>query len=219
MHDANDENLLHQIREKIMKIYGELELAIDFVPTYTPGQACLVRYHVDKRFYRGIIQELTKDDEYIVQFIDYGNVESVKVPELLPYAPFPKLPRLAHKYRIEGICAKTENGVYTTDVLDIIHVTIVEKIVSVRVSSSQLKNPVKLCSMRLGNIDVAQYLITAGHVQRGVSITSRSKPQKESDNSKPKRKPIDYNKLTMDTDDTLDEALLQVKADKMVSLY
>ncbi|XP_054728957.1 uncharacterized protein LOC129237971 [Anastrepha obliqua] len=210
LHDANDEDLLNEMRAHFMKIYSEYQLPNAFVPTYTPGQGCLVRYHVDKRLYRGIIQELKKDD-YIVQFIDYGNVESVKYQDLYPFAPYPKLPRIAHKYRIGGICAKADNGVYTTDVLDIIHVTIVEKLVSVRVAAAELQKPIKACSMRLSKMDVAEYLIEGGHVLRETAQGRRTiKPQHK------KLKPFANMELTTDNDDDADgadKALPDIKAD------
>nr|XP_036213768.1 uncharacterized protein LOC106620044 [Bactrocera oleae] len=200
LHDANDKALLQHIRERIMKTYGNYELPTTFVPIYTPDQACLVRYHVDKRLYRGIVQKKKKDD-FIVQFIDYGNVESVKLHDLLPFAPFPKLPRIAHKYRIEGIRAKSVDGVYTTDVLDIIHVTVVEKLVSIRVAISELQNPIKACSMRVGNMDVAEYLISAGHVERDVLLSDRSHKKKVRDKLKPSYKDL---KVIVDIESTTD---------------
>ncbi|XP_049303754.1 RING finger protein 17 [Bactrocera dorsalis] len=223
LHDAYDKDLLKHLREIIMKTYGEYEMPTTSIPVYTPGQACLVRYHVDKRLYRGIVQKKKKDD-FIVQFIDYGNVESVKLHDLLPFAPFPKLPRIANKYRIEGIRAKSTDGVYTTDVLDIIHVTVVEKLVSIRVASAELQNPIKACSMRLGNMDVAEYLISGGHVERDILRSDRSH-KKNKKNTRDKFKPS-YRDLkamadiesTTDNNDELtneDKALPVIEADKM----
>ncbi|XP_011192640.2 uncharacterized protein LOC105218629 [Zeugodacus cucurbitae] len=219
LHDANDEALLKLIRERIMKTYGEYKLPTTFVPIYTVGQACLVRYHVDKRFYRGIIQKRKKED-FIVQFIDYGNVESVQSSDLLPFAPFPKLQRIAHKYRIEGIRAKSEGGVYTTDVLDIIHVTVVEKLVSIRVAATELQNSIKACNMRLGNMDVAEYLIGAGHVERDTLLIAGSQ-NKKGDKFNPCYKNL---KTMLDIESTTDKigeltneyrALPIMEADKM----
>lgn len=222
LHDANDEAILNEIREIIMKTYGEYQLPKSFVPIYTPGQACLVRYHVDKRFYRGIVQKRKKND-FIVQFIDYGNMESVKPHELLPFAPLPKLPRIAHKYRIEGIRAKSENGAYTTDVLDIIHVTVVEKLVSIRVATEELQNPIKACNMRLGNMDVAEYLISAGHVERDTFLSCRSQKKKVENKFKPSYKELKTKADIESTTDNIneltneDKALPIMEADKMVS--
>ncbi|XP_017484625.1 PREDICTED: uncharacterized protein LOC108373273, partial [Rhagoletis zephyria] len=221
LHDANDEDLLNEMRAKIMKIYGEYQLPKDFVAMYTPGQGCLVRYHVDTRLYRGIIQE-EKTDGYVVQFIDYGNVESVKYQDLRPFAPFPKLPRLAHKYRIEGICAKSNDGAYTTDVLDFIHVTVVEKLVSIRVEPGELLKPIKSCNMRLGNMDVAEYLVNSGHVQRVTSATRPAYKNKESNMGKEQESQLKQlanigMATNNDEDDAVDKVMHNVKADKMVS--
>lgn len=162
LHEADDNKFLEKITKKLTETYSSIEPpSVNCL--YSIDQACVVKYHVDSKYYRGIIREnINSDLEWGVQFIDYGNVESVAPKDLRPYAPFPNLPALASKYVIDGIKPKCGAEKFTVGELDQMHALLVTKFVSIRINSNELHKAVKRCSMRLGGSDVAENFITRG---------------------------------------------------------
>ncbi|XP_046805839.1 RING finger protein 17 isoform X1 [Lucilia cuprina] len=162
LHEADDKNFLEKITKKLTETYGPIEPpSKDY--RFAIDQGCVVKYHVDSKYYRGIITaDINAEHEWTVQFIDYGNVETVEVKDLRPYAPFPNLPALASKYIIDGIKPKDGAVKFTVGELDQMHAMLVTKFISIRIHASQLQNNIKRCNMYLGAIDVGNLIIERG---------------------------------------------------------
>ncbi|XP_065371738.1 uncharacterized protein qin isoform X2 [Calliphora vicina] len=162
LHEAGDKKFLDKITKKLTDTYGPVEPPSNEY-RFAIDQACVVKYHVDAKYYRGIITaDMNSEREWSVQFIDYGNVEMVGVKDLRPYAPFPNLPAMATKYIIDGIKPKGGAAKFNIGELDQMHAMLVTKFVSIRIQSTELQNKIKRCSMRLGAIDVAGDIINRG---------------------------------------------------------
>lgn len=162
LHEADDKKFLEKITKKLTETYGPIQPpANDY--RFIIDQACLVKYHVDGKFYRGIItQDMNAQCEWGVRFIDYGNDELVETKDLRPYAPFPNLPAMASKYIIDGIKPKHGAAKFNTDELDQIHAMIVTKFVSIRIQPTELHMNIKRCNMHLGAKDVGTEIIERG---------------------------------------------------------
>ncbi|XP_075147312.1 tudor domain-containing protein qin isoform X2 [Haematobia irritans] len=167
LHEADDKSFLEKISKIISDNFEHLEEPPeDYM--YNVNQPCVARYHLDSKCYRAMIHKdgQNKKGEWNVRFLDYGNIELVEPENLRPYAPFPNLPSIANKYTPIGIQANSNDGKYSTDDLDQMHGFIVGKFVSVRLSESQLKCPIKRCTMRIGTVDVASAFIEKGWARK-----------------------------------------------------
>ncbi|XP_037806449.1 RING finger protein 17 isoform X1 [Lucilia sericata] len=162
LHEADDKKFLEKITKKLTETYGPIEPpSKDY--RFAIDQACVVKYHVDSKYYRGIITaDMNAEREWTVQFIDYGNVETVELKDLRPYAPFPNLPALASKYIIDGIKPKDGAVKFNVGELDQMHAMLVTKFISIRIHPSQLQKEIKRCNLYLGAIDVGNLIIERG---------------------------------------------------------
>lgn len=177
LHEAEDKQLLETMSSIISKNYNNLpEPDADY--EYTIGQPVIARYPIDKRCYRAIMRsnQLNYECEHSVFFVDYGNVDGVKPEDIRPYAPFPNLPSIANKYCISGIQPKGGAKAYVQDDLDQMHLEIVTKLVSVRLSPSELTNTIKMCSMRLGTKDLASTFIEKNLAEKATIQSTSSAP-------------------------------------------
>ncbi|KAM7362412.1 tudor domain-containing protein qin isoform 2-T4 [Cochliomyia hominivorax] len=162
LHEADDKKFLENITKKLTEIYGPMDTH-GMHHNYSINQPCVVKYHIDGKYYRGIItDDINSQSEWGVRFIDYGNVETVEAKDLRPFAPFPNLPAMANKYIIDGIKPKDGADKFNTNDLDQIHAMIVTKLVSIRIPSTEMQNKIKRCNMRLGAQDVASEIIARG---------------------------------------------------------
>ncbi|XP_058982568.1 uncharacterized protein LOC101894940 isoform X2 [Musca domestica] len=163
LHEADDKEFLTKMSNIMSKLFANVEEpSADYV--YTAGQPCIAKYHLDSKIYRAYVKkEKSNDKEEIeVRFVDYGDVENVVPKDIRPYAPFPNMPSLASRYQLIGIQPNNESGEFSVDVLDQMHLYIVGKFVSVRLSPTELTMPIKKCNMRLGTVDVAATFIEKG---------------------------------------------------------
>lgn len=162
IYDAADKPLLDKITEQITKTYGQLESpSSDY--KFMKEQACVVKFHVDSKYYRGIVKEdLNSDLEWGVYFIDFGNTEKVASKDLRPYAPYPNLPAMSNKFIIDGIKPKGGAKKFKENELDQMHILIVAKLVSVRIPTSEIENEIKRCSIRINTLDAASEFIERG---------------------------------------------------------
>lgn len=102
---------------------------------WKPGQACLARFHFDKKYYRAEILSILHSECIQVRFVDYGNVEECDYTGLLNICVYPKVPIQARKYKFYGIKPLDNASHYPTTVLDTMHKIIVEKICQIRVET------------------------------------------------------------------------------------
>lgn len=71
--------------ESISDMMNQLELSISgHVTSPDPGSYCAARYYEDQVWYRAKILETHGGDTVTIQFVDYGNVETIHVNEIAP---------------------------------------------------------------------------------------------------------------------------------------
>lgn len=99
------------------------------------GQACLARFHFDSKYYRAEIVSFLESDCIQVRFIDYGNVEECRYTDLLNIIVYPLVPIQARKYKLYGIKPLNNESRHGTNVLDVMHKLVVEKICQIRVET------------------------------------------------------------------------------------
>ena len=71
--------------EQVLSDYDDgVEIAENLVPPIKQGTLCAARFPEDERYYRAVIKKYNKEqNEYQVEFIDYGNIEWVKLDDLI----------------------------------------------------------------------------------------------------------------------------------------
>ena len=71
--------------EKVLADYDdEIENAEPLSPPIKQGTLCAARFPEDDKYYRAVIKRFNKEkNEYQVEFIDYGNIEWVKLNDLI----------------------------------------------------------------------------------------------------------------------------------------
>ena len=71
--------------EEVLADYDEgIEKAERLSPPIKQGTLCAARFPEDDKYYRAVIKKFNKEkNEYQVEFIDYGNIEWVKLDDLI----------------------------------------------------------------------------------------------------------------------------------------
>ena len=71
--------------EQVLSDYDDgIEKAENLVAPIKQGTLCAARFPEDDRYYRAVIKKYNKEkNEYQVEFIDYGNIEWVKLHDLI----------------------------------------------------------------------------------------------------------------------------------------
>lgn len=104
-------------------------------------------------FYRGKIIENIDDDECKVLFIDFGNLQNCKKRELYPHVICSEVPMIAQRFKLENL-PFLPDGTLDQELLDKLHVLIVDKEVNVYVHPDDVEsikpNYVKRCTIRDG---------------------------------------------------------------------
>ncbi|KAF4520391.1 hypothetical protein B566_EDAN016678, partial [Ephemera danica] len=96
---------------------------------WSVGQICVAKYHVDNKWYRAkVIEILDADCNHLrVQFVDFGNTETVSVVDLRKAAFVTSVPVQCIKCKFHGLIPLAKDHEWTTFDLDIIHGSIVDK--------------------------------------------------------------------------------------------
>lgn len=125
------------------------------------GQACIAKFSVDKEWYRAEIVS-TKPDSVKVLFVDYGNIENASLSDICLDVIMTDTPAQAVECQLSGIEPATPDKKWPNDILDFLHLAIVEQdcVVSVDAPPESGK-PVQI-SLTLGGIDVRQVLLQMG---------------------------------------------------------
>jgi staphylococcal nuclease domain-containing protein 1 len=75
---------LEKIEEVLADYDDGIEKAERLSPPIKQGTLCAARFPEDDRYYRAVIKKFNKEkNEYQVEFIDYGNIEWVKLSDLI----------------------------------------------------------------------------------------------------------------------------------------
>jgi hypothetical protein len=91
-------------------------------------------------YYRGIIVG-AENDEFTVEFIDYGTIQThIKASELSAQVLCQEIPPYAHKYRFEGTPEKGEDGEINQNSLGIFFANVVNKTFWVEVHPDDINN-------------------------------------------------------------------------------
>ncbi|KAK3924009.1 Tudor domain-containing protein 1 [Frankliniella fusca] len=107
---------------------------------WLPNNLCVAQYHLDKRWYRGKVLQITSDNLVEVQFADYGNVEKCRPTDLRKNIICRKIPAVARKCRVPGLTPISEDGKWPIPILDFIHGTLVDNECTVKV----IRTPIPL---------------------------------------------------------------------------
>ena len=96
--------LLEEMRNKIGEIYGSLGSTDFMLENCNVGSVCCVPFSEDNCFYRGIVKRLLPDSQVEVEFVDYGNSDTVPLTLLKKLSPdIAKPPRQAVKCGLADI--------------------------------------------------------------------------------------------------------------------
>ena len=71
--------------DSLDEVMAELELSVpDQVTSPDPGSYCVARYYEDEAWYRAKVLETHENNTVTIQFVDYGNIETVNISEVTP---------------------------------------------------------------------------------------------------------------------------------------
>lgn len=127
------------------------------------GQPCICKYHLDRRFYRAEIVQIEDHDTCKVRFVDYGNIEQVKMSELRSEIICGNIPMLINRYIIADMIPSEINCKWSRSTLDRIHTLLVGKVIDV----VTVENDINKCHMTVNGASVIDLLISEGLVRRG----------------------------------------------------
>lgn len=98
------DSMQKKITEHVMQVMQqELQTGHNTDWIRVVGQACFARF-MDRKYYRASIRRICrKNDNCIVRFIDYGNVEVCKMKNIYPAVLFGNVPTLTQSYLLANI--------------------------------------------------------------------------------------------------------------------
>ena len=77
----------------------------------TVGLICAGRYSVDETWYRAVIKEICSDGSYTVQFVDYGNEETVEIDSLATLSQsVSEMPYFAVHCKLDALSSANVDG-------------------------------------------------------------------------------------------------------------
>ncbi|XP_041714209.2 tudor domain-containing protein 1 isoform X2 [Coregonus clupeaformis] len=99
---------LRAITVELQKTNGG-SLGTDYKPI--TGEVCAVKYSLDQKWYRGVVQSVAADDKYAnVLYIDFGNEEDVTLDRIKPLAAsIEPIPPCAMECSVAGITPVTDS--------------------------------------------------------------------------------------------------------------
>lgn len=155
--------------------------------TFKVGELCTVRFHMDKKWYRGKITYVIPCNteeygfEYQVQMVDYGNVEQVKPSELIDLVPCPTVPLIATRVRMHQLEPKCSP--WNTSVLDTIHSLVVAKSLDIQIcDKNNSLADVPDAILRLDGLNINDYLLGEFDcLCRGKDVVSSSNESDDDD--------------------------------------
>lgn len=88
-------------------------------------------------FYRGIVVDILGRSNYIVEFVDYGNIQRCDSKDLIREVVCVEIPPLAQKFRLEGLPTNAYQQV-DKELLDKLHLTLCEMNIEVNVLTEDM---------------------------------------------------------------------------------
>ncbi|RZF38139.1 hypothetical protein LSTR_LSTR005500 [Laodelphax striatellus] len=151
---------------------------------WSAGQLCIVQYHADAKWYRGKVQQVLADNTYKVVMVDYGNVEICKASDMRKNLLMTQIPLQCHACAMTCVKPVSNDGKWSTKVLDYIHATVVDRVCDVELAGSNgnysIVNIVVLPGMTLTNLLLnLQYAVEAGSDDNDSSAVSSSSDESE----------------------------------------
>ncbi|XP_063706829.1 uncharacterized protein LOC134835793 isoform X2 [Culicoides brevitarsis] len=178
--DNEFKNDIAAMKAEINRVVREIgEENFKRLPCDVNGLPCLVKYHVDKMFYRGkILKRDTRTDTYEVEFVDYGNKEvEILESEICIDVVAYNLPIYVHKVKLYGIIPK-ENS-WSTEACDRVHYLVVDKACNIAIENQEDSNgniiepdDFKWCRIQtyLDNVNIANYLVENNYAVRSTAF-------------------------------------------------
>ena len=135
---------------------------------WTSSEACIAQFHLDKRWYRGVVLKVLDTGECLVKFVDYGSEERVKPVNMRKGLFLTEVPIQCFTVQMENVRPITEH--WAEDVLDFLHKTVVDQ--ELRVSIIQAKDtfPLPVTLSTKSGLDIGKMLVRNGYAREGESI-------------------------------------------------
>lgn len=112
-----------------------------------PGTPVVARFHLDKKMYRAKIVKKSAENKYIINYLDFGNLEEVEAKYIHKKILCNEIPARATKLDpLKGL------GPFSGSEIDFLHACLVERIVSCYVYDNET-------TCRLDNRDISNTLI------------------------------------------------------------
>jgi len=106
-HLKSEKSELRQIRSNLTANFLDTIASAD--QDWPVNSACVCKFDADDCFYRATIKENRGDGTFFVQFVDYGNVDIVKIENMRKTSEFGDKPAFARRIVINNILPP-ENG-------------------------------------------------------------------------------------------------------------
>eukprot|EP00058_Branchiostoma_floridae_P010701 XP_002596189.1 hypothetical protein BRAFLDRAFT_118019 [Branchiostoma floridae] len=159
-----------KVGEKIVQFSEELQnvcpKGLPLTSAPKPRQLYGAKFAEDEQWYRCRVINMVSDDQALVQYVDYGNTETIQWREIhqLPL-DFATLPPYAERYRLTGMVPAAQDQEQGVEFLKKL---IENQAVQVKVRATPDDGPID-ADVTVGGVDVGQSLVEKGFiVQRPV---------------------------------------------------
>lgn len=166
INNSEEEQTLLQIKQIIGELYNDYKSPYSSMK-FVANEPCIARW-TNNSFYRGIVDNILDDDNYLVTFVDFGDHTNVKSRDMFHEVIAHNIPILSNRYYVSGIEANDMYGKWSAEALDTLHGLVVDQVCQVSLDdkfygygSLMLPKWVKQCSLYIieKNINVKNFML------------------------------------------------------------
>ena len=134
---------------------------------WSVGEACIAKFCLDKKWYRGVVLEVRDMAQCLVKFVDYGSEELCKPENMRKGLFMTDIPVQCFTVQmdIDPITSKWEEGV-----LNFIHKTVIDRLMQVIIIGDQKVFPLMVKMVTQAGLDVGELLVKNGYARGGKNV-------------------------------------------------
>jgi len=130
---------------------------------WSEGEACIAKFYLDKRWYRGVVQKVFETGECLVKFVDYGSEEVCKPCDLGKDLFCTDIPIQCFTVQL-NVMPVTDK--WSKDVLDLVH-DLVDQELDVSITEDKDTFPLSVSLYTKSGLDIAELLVQKGYAKPG----------------------------------------------------
>uniref|UniRef100_A0A1B0CCE0 Tudor domain-containing protein n=1 Tax=Lutzomyia longipalpis TaxID=7200 RepID=A0A1B0CCE0_LUTLO len=175
MYNVKNRNLLDKMRVIADEVLRET-LPSPVEQFWAKNQPCMAKYQAEEKFFRGVVRRVDKENgQCLVQFVDYGNIEEVSFKDMRKNLLFGNIPIQSYRFKFVNLVPIKREEPWPCDVLDKMHAYTTGHECIAMLNGPPEDNGTglyEMVSLRMGNIDLVDYLLQNDYAARALPETA-----------------------------------------------